>query len=106
MIVAAAMNSGISALTTLPKKSSSTNRATGSTIISARARSSSTIGPVSCPTAASPPTSVGSKPAGVPSASRISGSMSAASVSSIGSDSVANVMWPSWPTRSRLPVEK
>ena len=30
----------------------------------------------------------------------------AAFVSSLGSDSVANVMWPSWPTRSRLPVVK
>ncbi len=106
MIVTPAISRGSSALTALPKKIRRISSAAGSTIISARARSSSMPGPMSCERAAPPPTSVGEKPGGVPSAARISSIRSSASRSPSGSVSVAKVMWPSWPTRSRLPVPK
>jgi len=87
-IVSAAPSTGMSALTRLPKNTSSTKRATGRTIISANARSSSTIGSRSCPSAGSPPTST-SGPPGDATASRMAGTDAIAAVSSSGRRRVA-----------------
>ncbi len=106
IIVATAISSGSRALVMLPKKISRIRRATGSTTVSARARSALKPSSVSCQTAASPPTRIGAKPGGVPRASRMAGIRFEVASAPSGTERVAKVRCPSSPTRSRLPVPK
>ncbi len=88
-MVTTATAMGRRALTTVPNTISRISRASGKAMTSAFLRSSSKIGAVSWSKAAWPPTSVFSKPGGVPTASRTGTTSSLPSSGEIGIRRVA-----------------